>query len=100
LLMPVSESDLDLMHDTFMGCFTTQKDASYPSPLYDGPFSAWSRHLQKVQKKDLAVLLGEKYLQEHPDPRVQAATGFVFIKAMPVDQFLQEVQGLKSNIEA
>jgi glucosamine-6-phosphate deaminase len=100
LLMPVSESDLNLMHDTFMACFTTQKDASFPSPLYDGPFSAWSRHLQKVQKKDLAVLLGEKYFQDHPDPRVQAAAGFVFIKAMPVDQFLQEVQGLKSKIEA
>ena len=100
LLMPVSESDLNLMHDTFMSCFTTQKDASYPSPLYDGPFSAWSRHLQKVQKKDVSVLLGEKYFQDHPDTRVQAATGFVFVKAMPVNQFLQEVLGLKSKIEA
>jgi hypothetical protein len=33
--------------------------------------------------------LGEKYFQDHPDPWVQAAAGFVFIKAMPVDQFLQ-----------
>ena len=29
------------MHDTFMSCFTTQKAASFPSPHYDGPFSAW-----------------------------------------------------------
>ena len=41
LMIPCSESDLDLMHDTFMACFTTQKQASFPSPQYEGPFSAW-----------------------------------------------------------
>jgi hypothetical protein len=44
--------------------------------------------------------LDKKYFQDPPDPWVQAAAGFVFIKAMPVDQFLQKVQGMKSKIEA
>jgi glucosamine-6-phosphate deaminase len=100
LFLPGSESDLDLMHDTFMNCFTTQKEASYPSPFYDGPFSGWSRNLQEMQKKDLTVLLGEKYFQEHPDSRVREAAGFVFIKAMPAKRFLREVQGLKAKIES
>ena len=45
LMIPVSASDLDLMHKTFMACFITQKKASFPSPHYDGPFSAWSRQI-------------------------------------------------------
>ena len=100
LLMPVTQADLDLMDDTFMNCFTTQKDASFPSPLYDGPFSAWSRHLQQQQYLDMQTLLGEEYLQSHPDRRVQEAAGFVFVQAMSVDRFLKEVDGLKSTIEA
>ena len=100
LLMPVTQADLDLMDDTFMNCFTTQKDASFPSPLYDGPFSAWSRHLQQQQYLDMQTLLGEEYLQSHPDRRVQEAAGFVFVQAMTVDRFLKEVDGLKSTIEA
>lgn len=36
LMIPVSASDLDLMHRTFMACFTTQKTAQFPSPHYDG----------------------------------------------------------------
>ena len=46
LIVPVTAADLNLMHRTFMSCFTTQKEASYPSPHYDGPFSLWAEHLQ------------------------------------------------------
>ena len=38
LMIPCYSKDLQLMHDTFMTCFTTQKEASFPSPHYDGPF--------------------------------------------------------------
>ena len=38
LFIPVEEKNLDLMHDTFMACFTTQKAASFPSPHYGTPF--------------------------------------------------------------
>jgi hypothetical protein len=33
LMIPCSASDLDLMHDTFMSCFTTQKNVSFPLPF-------------------------------------------------------------------
>jgi len=61
LMIPGSEADLDLMHDTFMSSFTTQKAASFPSPYYEGPFSAWARSLQREQKKILVTLLGKRY---------------------------------------
>jgi len=99
LFIPGSQSDLDLMHDTFMSCFTTQKAASFPSPHYDGPFSGWARQLQQEQARDLRILLGDDYFNNHPDPRVRDCAGFVFIKAMYADRFLQEVQDLKSKFE-
>ncbi|CAE7449066.1 unnamed protein product, partial [Symbiodinium microadriaticum] len=68
VLVPVSSDDLALMHDTFMSCFTTQKSASFPSPYYDGPFSAWARSIQKKQKRLLRTLMGEEYFQNHMDP--------------------------------
>jgi hypothetical protein len=98
-MIPGGAEDLDLMHDTFMSCFTTQKAASYPSPHYDGPFSAWARHLQFEQKKELLCLLGEDYFNTHSDPRVRNSAGFVYLKAMYADRFLKEVEELKSKFE-
>ena len=99
VMIPVSEADLQLMHETFMSCFTTQKEASFPSPFYDGPFSAWARHLQIEQKKELEDLLGSQYFEHHADPRVRNAHGFVFLKAMHATTFLAECEGLKSKFE-
>ena len=99
IMIPVSEDDLALMHKTFMCCFTTQKEASFPSPHYDGPFSAWARHLQYEQKKELQDLLGKDYFLHHADPRVRNAAGFVFLRAMHANTFLQECEGLKSKFE-
>lgn len=99
LMIPVSLEDLDLMHDTFMNCFTTQKSASFPSPYYDGPFSAWAKHIQIKQKNTLVTLLGEEYFQQHENQRVKNSTGFVFIRAMYAKEFLNEVEQLKSTLE-
>ena len=87
------------MHDTFMSCFTTQKEASFPSPHYDGPFSAWSRHLQIQQKQQLVELLGEDYFKQHKDERVRNCHGFIFLRAMHANTFLEECEGLKSKFE-
>ena len=99
LMIPATESDLDLMHHTFMASFTTQKAASYPSPHYDGPFSLWAKHLQVLQKEALVDLLGQDYFDSHRDPRVRAAGGFIFLRAMSAEQFLREVEELKSKFE-
>jgi hypothetical protein len=44
-------------------------------------------------------LLGEDYFLNHKDMRVRNAKGFVFLKAMYADHFLQEVEELKSKLE-
>jgi glucosamine-6-phosphate deaminase len=99
IMIPCSQSDLDLMHDTFMACFTTQKSASYPSPHYEGSFSAWSRHLQIQHRKTLSTLLGESFFTEHRDARVRESAGFIFLRAMHAIDFLKEVEELKSKFE-
>lgn len=99
LLVPVTMSDLDLMHDTFMSCFTTQKTAAFPSPFHDGPFSEWSRELQATQSGLAHTLLGQQFFDLHEDERVREAEGFVFIKAMRAQQFLQEVEVLQNKFE-
>ena len=99
LMIPVSEHDLDLMHDTFMSSFSTQKSASFPSPHYDGPFSAWSRQISRDQRAMLGTLLGEEFFRDHLDERVRQSAGFIFIKSMYAKQFLLEVEQLKSKFE-
>jgi glucosamine-6-phosphate deaminase len=99
LMIPCASSDLDLMHGTFMSCFTTQKNASFPSPHYDGPFSAWARQIQRDQRAALGILLGEDFFNNHSQERVRDSAGFIFIRAMPAQQFLKEVEELKSKFE-
>lgn len=99
LMMPCSATDLQLMHDTFMASYTTQKAASFPSPHYDGPFSAWARQLLMKQCTMLRTMLGDRFFADHPDPRIRNAAGFVFIKAMNADHFLREVEELRNKFE-
>lgn len=99
LLVPCSQADLDLMHDTFMSCFTTQKKASFPSPHYDGPFSAWARNIKQEQNRALHTMLGDHYFTHHANPRIRNSEGFIFLQAMHADKFLREVEELKSKFE-
>jgi hypothetical protein len=98
-MIPVSDDDLNLMHDTFMSSYTTQKKASFPSPYYDGPFSAWARQIQKRQHRLLRCLLGDAYFREHNNELVRKSAGFIFLKAMYADKFLVAVEELKSKLE-
>lgn len=99
LMIPCTAKDLDLMHETFMACFTTQKSASFPSPSYDGPFSAWARQIQIDQMQILTTLLGQEYFDNHRDLRIRSSGGFIFIKAMKCSDFLANCEQLKSKFE-
>jgi len=99
IMIPVSQPDLDLTHDAFMACFTTQKAASFPSPYHDGPFSSWAVAIQQQQKKLLQTLLGAEFFATHKNERVRNSEGYVFVKAMYAEKFLQEVEELQTKIE-
>jgi glucosamine-6-phosphate deaminase len=89
-LYPVSDSELNELHKTFLDCYGSQRQASFPSPAYDGPFSGYVLELLAQQKEELETLLGESFFDEHPDPRVRQAKGFILLKEMTLEQFLKE----------
>jgi len=99
LVFPVSLGDLAVLRDCFDVAFATQREASFPAPDYDGPFSHWAQMIQADQGRMLRVLLGAAYFRNHTDPRVRAARGFVFVKEMTLDDLAGYARALSSATE-
>lgn len=99
LLYPVSEEEMATMNHAFLSCFSTQRQASFPSVEHDGPFSELAEKIQREYFDNLQVLLGKKYFQSHSNPKIRDAQGFVFIKEMTAEEFMDDAQELKSRIE-
>ncbi|MHC4119864.1 MAG: hypothetical protein ACYSWO_20400, partial [Planctomycetota bacterium] len=47
--VPVTMAMFATAHDAFMNSFTSQKNASFPSHEYDGPFSELAQRIQVRQ---------------------------------------------------
>ena len=99
LMYPVSLGDSAHLNDAFETCFISQKEASFPAPDYDGPFSHWAQMIQAEQYQNLVKLLGEDYFRQHTDPRMRAARGFVFLKELDMTNFLERCRQLKGKAE-
>jgi glucosamine-6-phosphate deaminase len=97
VMVPVDEEGLAEMDDAFMTCFSTQREASFPSPDYDGPFSEWSSRSQRDQYTALKVLLGQDFFTNN---KLESARGFVYLKEMDSEAFIQSAGALKSTIQA
>lgn len=99
VIIPVSRQEIDHMEQIFLHCFSTQKEAAFPSIYYDGPFSSLIKQVQQEQWQQLKMLLGEAYFQEHEDLLVQEAKGCIFMKKMSLEKFLQEAEHAREIIE-
>ena len=91
----VSQQELDTLHADFCACFLTQKQASFPSHEFDGPFSQLACKVQKEQLQKLKTILGDEYFDNHADEKIRSAAGMIFLKVMSVDEFLQEADLLQ-----
>ena len=98
LMLPTGDLEMDEMKDAFMTCFSTQRDASFPAPDYDGPFSDWSEVAQREQRKMLGVLLGENWFKTHKNQNIRDSTAFIFLKEMTVEEFTKSARSLKSAV--
>ena len=88
----------------FLSCFSSQKNASFPSYEYDGPFSGLAVKIQAEQKNIITQLLGDDYYKNEAFTDVQSnilktTRGFVFLKEMDVDQFLHSARELQKSTE-
>ncbi len=99
LMAPVSEKELDYLHDIFMHCFSTQKEAPFPSHLHDGPFSERSVFIQKEQLQAMQTILGAEFFAHHTDEKVRTASGLCFIKKMATEGFLAASEMLREYTE-
>jgi len=86
--------------DAFMNAFITQKDASFPSYEYDGPFSLLAQRVQVEQYRKIKTCLGREWFHNHPSAMIRAARGLVFLREMSPDEFFQSCRELRQSVEA
>lgn len=99
IFIPVSLSQLSSMNDAFLTCFLTQREASFPSFEYDGPFSHWAQVIQAEQYQMLKTLLGRDFFSKNKMRQIVAARGFIFLREMNVEEFVSRAQELQDAAE-
>ncbi len=99
IYVPVSLNSFSILESTFMKSFGSQKDASFPTWEYDGPFN---RHVQKVHVEQYNIIrqcLGKDFFLKHPHPRIRAAKGICFLRELTLDEFYKHTRELKKVTE-
>jgi len=99
LFVPTTMSMFSTMHDAFMNSFLTQKDASFPSYEYDGPFSQLAQGIQVDQYRQLKTCLGREWFHNHPSALIRGTRGLVFLKEMSPEVFFDSCRELRKSVE-
>ncbi len=99
LFVPVSLNMFSVMQQSFANAFLSQKEASFPSYEYDGPFSDLAQQIQVRQYQALKTCLGREWFYDHPSPLIRATRGLVFLKEMEPEEFYQSCRKLRKSVE-
>ena len=99
IFIPVSLNTLATLENAFTNCYISQVNASFPSPDHDGTFSQLVKKIWVEQMRDIQLLLGKDFFYEHPHPKIRATHGFVYVKEMNLDEFLQHARSLEKSME-
>ena len=99
IIVPVTLNSMSILNSTFMNCYLSQKDASFPSYEYDGPFCELSQKIWVEQHHDLQLLLGRDYWYRNENPHLRAVHGAVYLKEMDVDTFLGVAREIENSTE-
>ncbi len=97
--IPVSLSSFAITDNTFMNSFGSQKDASFPSWEFDGPFSRLAQRIQVEQYQVIRTCLGKDYFLNHESKRVRSAKGMIFLKEMNLEEFFSHSRQLRKLTE-
>ncbi|MHC4703663.1 MAG: glucosamine-6-phosphate deaminase [Planctomycetota bacterium] len=97
--VPVTMAMFATAHDAFMNSFTSQKNASFPSHEYDGPFSELAQRIQVEQYRKIKTCLGREWFHNHPSGLIRATRGLAFLKEMTPEEFFQSCRELRKSIE-
>ena len=99
IFVPVTHNTRAILNDSFLNAFGSQRDASFPSYEYDGPFSGLAQKIQVEQYQQMKTLLGRDYFYQNPDSRIRSTRGFVFLKIMNLEEFYQNSAKLRKFTE-
>jgi glucosamine-6-phosphate deaminase len=99
VFVPVSLNMFSVMNQSFENAFLSQKEASFPSYEYDGPFSELAQQIQVHQYQNLKTCLGREWFYLHKSPLIRATRGFVFLKEMEPEEFYHSCRTLRKSIE-
>ncbi len=97
--VPVTHNTRAILDHAFIHAFGSQRDASFPSYEYDGPFSGLAQKIQVDQYQKMKTLLGRDYFYENSDSRIRSTRGFVFLKVMTLEEFHQKSMELRKSTE-
>jgi glucosamine-6-phosphate deaminase len=97
--VPVSLNMFALLQSAFLNAFVSQKDASFPSYEYDGPFSGLAQRIQVEQYQMLKTCLGRRFFNDHRSPLIRATRGFVFLRKMSLDEFYTHARAIRKTTE-
>ncbi|RKY75567.1 glucosamine-6-phosphate deaminase [candidate division KSB1 bacterium] len=101
VFVPVSLNSMAIMENSFMNCFGSQREASFPSYQYDGPFCKLAQKIMLEQYQAIKICLGREFFGSHPSPRLRATHGLVFLCQMDLNEFYRrfaEVQKWMENL--
>lgn len=99
LFIPVTHNTRAILNDSFINAFGSQKNASFPSYEFDGPFSGLAQKIQVEQYRIMKSLLGRDFFYENEDSRIRSTRGFVFLKEMGLDEFYEKAFELRKSTE-
>jgi len=99
LFVPVSIARLVALEDAFLNSFVSQKDASFPSYAFDGPFSGLARKIQSTEHIMIKDLLGDDFFHQNEDPRLRASHGMIFLKKLTTKELFDISRELKKTTE-
>lgn len=97
--IPVSLNSMAILENTFLNSYGSQRDASFPSWEYDGPFSRLAQRIQVEQYETIKQCLGKDFFLRHEHPRVRAAFGMVYLKELTLNEFYSHSMELRKLTE-
>ena len=97
--VPVTMAMFATAHDAFMNTFSSQKNASFPSYEYDGPFSELAQRIQVEQYRKIKTCLGREWFHNNPSALIRGTRGLVFLKEMTPEEFFHSCRELRKSVE-
>ncbi|UCH62699.1 MAG: 6-phosphogluconolactonase [Fidelibacterota bacterium] len=98
MYVPVSINSMAIVNYIFKTCYLTQRDASFPSYEYEGPFSELVQRILVEQFQMLRTALGPEFWYQHNTPRLRATKGILFMRSMTFDELHASARSLRESV--